>query len=107
MSKSLDIQTKWGVRLAKSKKFVKSTGDILSSPPKAGIINQIEQRPATFSDLQKKLGLSSGNLNYHLLKLDSAGLLTKDAEDKYAITPLGRDVAKTVKKVLEASKEIE
>jgi len=93
--------------MVRSKEFVKSIGDILSSPPKAGIIAEVEQKPTTFSKLQKKLGLSSGNLNYHLLRLESAGLLAKDAEDKYAITPLGQDMSKVIKQVLKASKEIE
>jgi DNA-binding HxlR family transcriptional regulator len=88
-------------------KVVKAVGEVLSSPPKVGIVNEVEDQPKSFSELQKKLKMTSGNLNYHLLRLTSAGLLTKDTENRYAITPLGRDVDEVVKKALKASEEIE
>jgi DNA-binding HxlR family transcriptional regulator len=88
-------------------KVVAVVGEVLSSPPKVGIVNEVDVQPKTFSELQKKLKMSSGNLNYHLLRLTSAGLLTKDPENRYAITPLGRDVDKVVKSALKASKEIQ
>lgn len=42
---------------------------------------------ATYSEILGELGLTTGNLNYHLKQLE--GLLEKDEERRYRLTPLG------------------
>jgi DNA-binding HxlR family transcriptional regulator len=85
----------------------KVVGKVLSSPLQTEIIVDISNAPLSFSELQKKLEMTSGNLNYHLLRLGSAGLLSKDPQNRYSITPLGRDIAKIVRTAIKASLEIE
>lgn len=44
---------------------------------------------ATYSEILGELGLTTGNLNYHLKQL--AGLLEKDDERRYRLSPLGEN----------------
>ena len=51
------------------------------------IINSSE-KGASYTELMMELGLSTGKLNYHLRQLE--GLVEKNEERKYVLTPLGR-----------------
>ncbi len=46
------------------------------------------EKGALYTDLMIELGLSTGKLNYHLRKLE--GLVEKNKERRYVLTPLGR-----------------
>lgn len=51
------------------------------------IINSSE-KDASYTELMIELGLSTGKLNYHLRQLE--GLVEKNNERRYVLTPLGR-----------------
>jgi DNA-binding transcriptional ArsR family regulator len=45
------------------------------------------ERGATYTEILGELGLTTGNLNYHLKQLE--GLVQRDSERHYSLTPLG------------------
>ncbi len=51
------------------------------------IINSSE-KGASYTDLMIELGISTGKLNYHLKTLE--GIVEKNKEQKYVLTPLGK-----------------
>jgi len=61
----------------------------LASTERREIIRVIRSREggATYSEILGELGLTTGNINYHLKQLE--GLVEKDEERKYRLTPLG------------------
>ncbi|MCX6649002.1 MAG: winged helix-turn-helix domain-containing protein [Candidatus Bathyarchaeota archaeon] len=61
----------------------------LASTERREILRIIRTREggATYSEVLGELGLTTGNLNYHLKQLE--GLLEKDEERRYRLTPLG------------------
>ncbi len=61
----------------------------LASQERREIIRVIRSREggATYSEILGELGLTTGNLNYHLKQLE--GLIEKDEERRYRLTPLG------------------
>ena len=83
----------------------KTVGEIISSPPKLGIVLSVEEDPKKFSEIQRRLKLSSGVLSYHLLRTQAAGLVKK-TKDEYKITPMGSKVARVLKQILETSEEL-
>jgi DNA-binding HxlR family transcriptional regulator len=83
--------------------FKKTVGDVLCSPPRLNIVIAIDEKTRGFAELQKLSHLSSGTLGYHLLKAQVAGIVTKNSENRYAITPLGQKVAAILNQVNEDS----
>ena len=75
---------------------VKKLASVLSSDAKTGVVTELGEGEKTFSELQKKLKMTSGNLNYHLLGLHSLGLVSKK-QKAYVLTVLGQDVVQKVK----------
>ena len=61
----------------------------LASTERREILRIIRTREggATYSEILGELSLTTGNLNYHLKQLE--GLLEKDEERRYRLTPLG------------------
>ncbi len=61
----------------------------LASTERREIISVIRSHEggATYSEILGELGLTTGNLNYHLKQLE--GLIGKDEERRYRLTPLG------------------
>ncbi len=61
----------------------------LASTERREILRIIRTREggATYSEILGELALTTGNLNYHLKQLE--GLLEKDEERRYRLTPLG------------------
>ena len=61
----------------------------LASTERREILSVVHSREggATYSEILGELGLTTGNLNYHLKQLE--GLLDKDDERRYRLTPLG------------------
>jgi len=58
--------------------------DVLTHPTRIKILRLLEERPRSFSELKRELGIeSSGNLQYHLGKLES--FVKQDAKGKYII----------------------
>ncbi len=65
-----------------------------------------DDKPSSFSELQKALKMESGNLNYHLIRMQSRGIITKsDDERKYALDAEGHEVAQVLKRFLKAEKQ--
>jgi|GEM_PF-2461511 DNA-binding transcriptional ArsR family regulator len=58
--------------------------DVLTHPTRIKILRLLKERPRSFSELKRELGIeSSGNLQYHLGKLES--FVKQDAKGKYII----------------------
>lgn len=102
----------WGtIRLVskgneKDNETVRKIGDILRSPSATGIVKELKNSDRSFSKLKKNLDMSSGRLNYHLLKLRSAGILKKTRGERYALTTLGRKVSEIVRRTLKEAEEL-
>jgi DNA-binding HxlR family transcriptional regulator len=86
--------------------FKKTVAEVLASPQRAAIIVAIDKKDRGFAELQKLSNLSSGTLGYHLLKAQVSGVITKDQNNKYSITPLGRKVTVILEQIGESSNEI-
>ncbi len=50
-----------------------------------------------YTELITELGLSTGKMNYHLEQLE--GLIEKNAEHRYALTPLGKKALNQLKQI--------
>ena len=61
--------------------------EAISHEVRRKIVTLLAEKPRTFSDLQRELGLESPALAFHLKKLN--GLITKDSQGYYELTPLG------------------
>lgn len=46
---------------------------------------------AGFAELQKQTGLTSDHANFHIKKLTDVGYLTKNSDDKYVLTRVGKE----------------
>lgn len=86
-------------------RFKKVMGETLSCPARAELITAIDQKTRSFSELQKISNITSGTLGYHLLKAQAAGIIERNAEEKYAITPLGNKVATILKQINDSWKQ--
>lgn len=73
-------------------------GMILSSRPKRRIMQLLSLEDRRFTDLLSALETTSGNLNYHLLRLRSAGLLTT-RKQRYSLTTAGQKIAEKIKEL--------
>ena len=71
-------------------------GMILRSTPKRKIMMLVALEDRRFTELLDSLETTSGNLNYHLLRLRSAGLLTK-RQQRYTLTTKGRRITEKIK----------
>ncbi len=60
----------------------------LAHPMRRTILKIISSSSVTYSELITELQLSTGKLNYHLEQLE--GLIEKDSERRYTLTPLGQ-----------------
>jgi predicted transcriptional regulator len=69
-------------------------GVIFRSESETKIIRSLTKTEKRFSQLQKELKMTTGNLNYHLLKLKSTGLVMKEGKTGYALSEAGRKIAK-------------
>jgi len=88
----------------KDSETVRKVGDVLRSPPATGVIRELKNSTKSFSQLKKNLSMSSGSLNYHLLKLRSAGILKKTQGERYTLTTLGQKVSEIVRRTLKEVK---
>ena len=62
--------------------------DAISHPVRIKILEKLAQKPMSFAELKRELGItSSGKLNFHLKKLD--GLTTINEDGKYCLTSEG------------------
>jgi len=59
----------------------------LSSAERREILRMVSRGSASYSEILGELGLTTGNLNYHLKQLE--GFLRRDDERRYVLTPLG------------------
>jgi predicted transcriptional regulator len=78
----------------------KILGMVLSSDAQRNLLLILETENKGFSELMHKLKMTSGNLNYHLLRLQNAGLLITK-QQRYTLTGRGLRIAKKVEKALE------
>ena len=65
---------------------------LLQDPTRRGILETIEDRSYSFSEIRDKLELSvekSSKLAYHLQQLDEMGLIEKNEDDRYELTSFG------------------
>ena len=80
--------------------------DAISHEVRRKIITLLAEKPRTFSDLQRELGLESPALAFHLKKLN--GLIAKDSQGYYGLTPLGMkayDVIRQIQGISQGSVE--
>ena len=62
--------------------------EAISHPLRIKILKLLAERPRSFSELKRELGIkSSGKLDFHIKKLE--GLITLDDEGKYTLTREG------------------
>ncbi len=62
--------------------------EAISHPLRIKILKLLAERPRSFSELKKELGIkSSGKLDFHIKKLE--GLVTLDYDGKYTLTREG------------------
>lgn len=92
--------------MSEQSKLRKTVGEILSSPTRHKLVVEIDEKSRVFSELQRLSKLSSGNLGYHLLKAQASGVIEKDKQEKYSITPLGSRVARALKQIEEALEKV-
>jgi len=83
----------------------KKVGNILRSSSATDIVGEIQDKDRSFSELQKDLKMTSGRLNYHLLKLRTAGILKKTRGERYALTKLGNKVSEIVRRTLKEAQQ--
>jgi len=74
-------------------------GKILKSDSKRTIVHELYEGPKTFTQLLKGLGMTSGNLNNHLLWLSAYGKVSK-SNGLYVLTEDGRDIVNRINRVL-------
>jgi DNA-binding HxlR family transcriptional regulator len=64
--------------------------EAISHPTRIRILKALEKQPSSFASLKRQLGIdSSGNLDYHLKKLDQ--LITVRQDGLYALTDAGKE----------------
>jgi predicted transcriptional regulator len=68
-------------------------GFILSSRSESDIVRLLIKGDKRFSDLQKELKMSSGRLNYHLLRMKSLGILQRAHTRGYTLSKKGKRIA--------------
>jgi len=68
-------------------------GFILSSHSESDIVRSLIEGDKRFSDLQKGLKMSSGRLNYHLLRMKSLGILQRSRSRGYTLSKKGKKMA--------------
>jgi len=69
-------------------------GFILSSDSETEILRSLINGERRFSDLQKELGMTSGRLNYHLLRMRSFGILSRKRQGiGYELSKKGKRIA--------------
>lgn len=79
---------------------IEKVGRVLVSPPKLGIIVALgKNETESFTDIKKKLRITGGTLNYHLLFLQKDGLVKKKTSGEYALSDEGKQVFWTVKNI--------
>jgi len=66
-------------------------GIIFRSASEMELVRSLAKNQKRFSQLQKELGMSTGNLNYHLVKLKSEGLVAKSGRD-YLLSNVGQAI---------------
>jgi len=70
--------------------------EALGHPARVKILRALEEKPATFSELKREVGIeSSGHLQFHLGKL--VGLVSATSEGSYALTDEGKDAVRVLK----------
>jgi len=87
-------------------KITKPIGEVLSSPSKLGIVLSLKRGQKSFTEIQRELDMTSGNLNYFLIRLKSDGILDRTDEEKYALTSGGKTIADLVTDVLKESEKL-
>lgn len=71
--------------------------DAISHEIRRKIIQLLAEKPKTFSELQKDLGLDSPALAFHIRKLN--GLITKNDQGYYELTPLGVKALNVIRQI--------
>lgn len=68
-------------------------GKILSSKSETDIVSTVASGGRKrFSELQEELNMTSGRLNYHLIRLRALGILSRGHEG-YSLTQKGKKIA--------------
>lgn len=82
-------------------KNVEKVGKVLVSPPKLGIVVTLGKNESeSFTTIKKKLRITGGTLNYHLLFLQKEGLVEKTDNGEYMLSDEGKQVFQIVKSVV-------
>ena len=69
-------------------------GFILSSDSEVDIVKSLVDKDKRFSELQDELKMTSGRLNYHLLRMRSFGILSRKRSRRgYTLSKRGRRIA--------------
>lgn len=63
---------------------------IVNHPVRMRIIELLSLKPMSWKELSSELGVRTGALYHHLDTLE--GIITRDPERRYALTPLGREI---------------
>lgn len=72
----------------------KVAGFILSSDSAVAIVKSLVKVDKRFSDLQQELEMTSGRLNYHLLRMRSFGILSRKRPRRgYTLSKKGKKIA--------------
>lgn len=71
--------------------------DAISHEIRRKIIQLLAEKPKTFSELQKDLGLDSPALAFHIRKLN--GLISKNDQGYYELTPLGVKALNVIRQI--------
>jgi DNA-binding transcriptional ArsR family regulator len=75
----------------------------MQHPIRRRILRTISDKPSTYTEIQRDLNIDNGLLNYHLEALSS--LITKNSEEKYALSDFGRATASLVRGVEEPTRQ--
>jgi len=66
-------------------------GIVFRSRSEMELIRKLARSKKRFSQLQKELNMTTGNLNYHLVKLKSEGLVIR-SDEGYGLSDIGRKI---------------
>lgn len=69
----------------------KLVGMVFRSTSETELVQSMARDTKRFSQLQKELRMSTGNLNYHLVRMKSEGLVVK-GDQGYSLSDAGRRI---------------
>ncbi len=87
--------------------MAEKVGELLTDVKGREILLSIHRDgPKRFNQLSKKLNITDGCLNYHLLKLKSKNYIQKDDDGSYSLTEQSQKIIPIVERVLEETSEL-